>query len=437
VTGRSKPRWDLRWTIVALLFAATAISYIDRQTLAVVAPVLREELGISNVGYAQILSAFLFAYTVMQAVTGWLIDRLGTRRGFAIIMAWWSTAAVLHAFGDGVASFSVYRFLLGAGEAGSWAACVKAVSEWFPHKERGLANSLWSAGVSAGQVLSVPLVAWVTVTMNWRYSFVITGLFGFIWLLAWLRIYRQPPHPAADDRLSPQDLRGRQEAAQAPPVRRIPYLRLLGWRNVWAMFLARVLADPCIWFYNSWIPEYLKQRAAFSMADIGRYAWIPFLTMGIGVLSGGVISDFLCRKGLKVVPARFAVMAAGALLMVPGVAAAFELPVGMIFLAISIATLGFGLWAPNMMTLHADAFPNQVVGSVTGLSGVGAGLGGIAFTMWTGWVVDNFGFGPVFVAVGIIPLLAFAVLYSLFDRKLADDIAAGRVTALAPARATD
>ncbi|MGH8168427.1 MAG: MFS transporter, partial [Woeseiaceae bacterium] len=400
-------RSNLRWAIVALLFAATAISYIDRQTLSIVAPVLREDLGISNVGYAQILSAFLFAYTIMQAATGWLIDRLGTRKGFTIIMAWWSVAAILHAFGDGVVSFAIYRFLLGAGEAGSWAACVKAVSEWFPPRERGFANSLWAAGVSAGQVLSVPLVAWITVTMDWRYSFIVTGLFGFVWLLAWLKIYRQPDRLAGEKVLPGDDLRQRQDAGLAE---RIPYLSLLRSRNVWAIFLARVLADPCIWFYNYWIPEYLKS-VGYSMVEIGKYGWIPFLTMGIGILAGGVLSDFLCRSGTRTVPARFAVMAVGALLMVPGMVAAFELPAGTIFLAISVATLGFGLWAPNMMTLHADAFPNQVVGSVTGLGGVGAGLGGIAFTMWTGWMVDNFGFGPVFVAVGIIPVLAFAVLY--------------------------
>lgn len=423
-------RSNLRWVIVALLFAATAISYIDRQTLSIVAPVLREELEISNVGYAQILSAFLFAYTIMQAATGWLIDRVGTRKGFAIIMAWWSVAAILHAFGDGVVSFAIYRFLLGAGEAGSWAACVKAVSEWFPPKERGFANSLWAAGVSAGQVLSVPLVVWITVTMDWRYSFIVTGLFGFVWLLAWLRIYRKPDRLPGEIALSADDFRQRQNAGH---VERIPYLSLLRSRNVWAIFLARVLADPCIWFYNYWIPEYLKS-VGYSMVDIGKYGWIPFLTMGIGILMGGVLSDFLCRTGMRAVPARFAVMAVGASLMVPGVLAAFELPAGMIFLAISVATLGFGLWAPNMMTLHADAFPNQVVGSVTGLSGVGAGLGGIAFTMWTGWMVDNFGFGPVFAAAGIIPLLAFAVLYLLFDRKLADDIASGRVTTLFPAK---
>ncbi len=404
--------------IVGLLFAATAISYIDRQALSVVAPVLREELGITNVGYAQMLSAFLLAYTVMQAVTGWLIDRLGTRTGFALIMIWWSVAAVLHAFGDGVVSFSIYRFLLGVGEAGSWAACVKAVSEWFPPKERGFANSIWSAGVSAGQVVSVPLVAWITVTMDWRYSFIVTGMFGFLWLLAWLRFYRNPP---LREQVSSPGAVAEATRGRGLSLPKISYLSLLKSRNVWAIFLARVLADPCVWFYNYWIPEYLRRDVGLSIAEIGQYGWIPYLTMGVGVLLGGPASDLLCRTRMKVVPARLTVMAAGALLMAPGALAALDLPTGTAFAVISIATFGFGLWAPNMMTLHADAFPNRVVGSVTGLSGSGAGLGGIVFTMGTGWALDTLGFAPVFIAVGSIPLLAFVVLYVVLDRKAAED----------------
>lgn len=421
--------------IVGLLFAATAISYIDRQALSVVAPVLREELGITNVGYAQMLSAFLLAYTVMQAATGWLIDRFGTRTGFALIMGWWSVAAVLHAFGDDVVSFSIFRFLLGVGEAGSWAACVKAVSEWFPPKERGFANSIWSAGVSAGQVVSVPLVAWITVTMDWRYSFIVTGMFGFLWLLAWLRLYRSPPR--GEPGFLPRVAAEAQERKPSPP--KITYLSLLKSRNVWAIFLARVLADPCIWFYNYWIPEYLRRDVGLSIAEIGQYGWIPYFTMGVGVLLGGPASDLLCRTRMKVVPARLTVMAAGALLMAPGVLAALHLSTGAAFTVISIATFGFGLWAPNMMTLHADAFPHRVVGSVTGLSGVGAGLGGIVFTMGTGWALDTLGFAPVFIAVGSIPVLAFVVLYIVLDRKAAEDVQAeaeGTLVRPAPTTAT-
>jgi len=293
---------NFRWVIVLLLFAATAISYVDRQVLTVLAPTLRDQLQISNTGYATLLTAFLLAYTFMQPVTGWLIDRIGTRLGFALIMAWWSIAAGLHAIAGSVASFAVLRFLLGAGEAGSWAACVKAVSEWFPQKERGLATGLWSAGVSAGLVISVPVVAWINLTLGWRWAFLLTALVGLVWLAVWLRLYRLPgAHPVVTD----EELRHIGEDVVAPTRQRTPYISLLRSRNVWAVIGARVLADPWVWFYYFWIPEYLTRTAGFTMADIGKYAWIPFAAQGVGIVLGGAFSDLLCRRGLSAYSTRW------------------------------------------------------------------------------------------------------------------------------------
>lgn len=241
-----RPIANFRWAIVALLFAATAISYVDRQVLTVLAPTLRDNLGISNTGYASILTAFLLAYTFMQPVTGWLIDRIGTRLGFALIMAWWSAAAVLHAFGTSVATFAACRFLLGMGEAGSWAACVKAVTEWFPRRERGLATGIWSAGVAAGLVVSVPIVAWVSLTLGWQWAFILTGVAGFAWLAVWLWMYRQPQSHSA---VTAAELRHITDDAPAPVAEssRVGYSRLLRSRNVWAVIAARLLADPWVW----------------------------------------------------------------------------------------------------------------------------------------------------------------------------------------------
>lgn len=406
---------NFRWVIVLLLFAATAISYVDRQVLTVLAPTLRDQLQISNTGYASILTAFLLAYTFMQPVTGWLIDRIGTRLGFALIMAWWSLAAGLHAIAGSVASFAAFRFLLGAGEAGSWSACVKAVSEWFPQKERGFATGLWSAGVSAGLVISVPIVAWINLALGWRWAFILTGLVGLVWLALWMWLYRLPgAHPAVTE----EELRHIGDDVAAP-AKRTPYLSLLRSRNVWAVIGARVLADPWVWFYYFWIPEYLTRSAGFTAADIGKYAWIPFAAQGVGIVLGGACSDLLCRRGLSVISARLTVMLIGMLLMTAGIAAAFELSIIIIFAGISTAMLGFGLWAPNMMSLCADAFPRDAVGSVVGLGGMGAGAGGMVFTMATGWTLDTYGYAPVFLAAGAIPLLAFAVLFTLLERPKA------------------
>lgn len=406
---------SFRWAIVALLFAATAISYVDRQVLTVIAPTLRDQLAISNTGYASILTAFLLAYTFMQPVAGWLIDRIGTRLGFAVIMAWWSAAAVLHAFGTSVATFAVCRFLLGIGEAGSWSACVKAVSEWFPRRERGLATGLWSAGVSAGLVISVPIVAWISLTLGWKWAFVLTGLSGFAWLAVWMWVYRLPrEHPA----VTPSELRHITEgAAAAEETTRVPYLSLLRSRNVWAVIAARMLADPWVWFYYFWIPEYLTRSAGFTAADVGKYAWIPFLAQGVGIVMGGLLSDVLLRRGMAAVPARLTIMLIGMLLMTPGILAAFDLNIVIIFAGISSAMFGFGFWAPNMMSLCADAFPRNAVGSVVELSGMGAGIGGMLFTMLIGWTLDRYGYPPVFIAAGAIPLLAFVVLLLMLDRR--------------------
>lgn len=378
-----RPIANFRWAIVALLFAATAISYVDRQVLTVLAPTLRDNLGISNTGYASILTAFLLAYTFMQPVTGWLIDRIGTRFGFALIMAWWSAAAMLHAFGTSVATFAACRFLLGMGEAGSWAACVKAVTEWFPRRERGLATGIWSAGVAAGLVVAVPIVAWVSLTLGWQWAFILTGVAGFAWLALWLWMYRQPQsHPA----VTAAELRHITEDAPALAAEssRVAYSRLLRSRNVWAVIAARLLADPWVWFYYFWIPEYLTRSAGFTAAEIGKYAWIPFLAQGVGIVLGGFLSDQLLRRGVRAVHARLTLMLIGMLLMTPGILAAFDLDIVIIFVGISSAMFGFGFWAPNMMSLCADAFPRNAVGSVVGLSGMGAGVGGMLFTMLVG-----------------------------------------------------
>lgn len=396
------PDNHVRWSIVGLLFAATTISYLDRQTLAVVAPVLRDELGISNFGYARMVFSFLLGYTLLQPMSGWAIDRIGARRGFAIIMAWWSAAAMLHAFGRGIVSFSALRFLLGVGEAGSWAASVRATSEWFPPAERGLANGIWGAGTSAGLIVSVPMVAWLTVRFGWRSAFVVVGMTGFVWVAVWLILYRQPGRAAT-----------LADGPSAPAAAR--HLELLRSRPVVALIAARMFADPVVWFYNAWVPEYLRRQAGFSFVEVGQFGWIPFVGQAVGIVLGGVLSDRLCRRGRGAVAARMAVMRAGAVLMAAGALAAVPLHVVFSMAAITVAVFGFGLWATNMMSLCGDAFPPNQVGLVTGLSGIGAGLGGMVYTLLVGWMVDRFGYAPVFVMSGLLPMIAAGLLYALLD----------------------
>jgi ACS family hexuronate transporter-like MFS transporter len=305
------------------------------------------------------------------------------------------------------------------GQAGSWAASVKAVAIWFPKEQRGMANSVWGAGTSAGLVLTVPLVASLTVWWGWNWAFLITGVFGLLWTIVWWLVFRLPEeHPritTSELELLKRDVKGdaRDEKVKPPS-----FATLLRWRNVWAMILARALADPIAWFYHYWTPEFLRRSENFSMTDIGRYAWIPFLTQTIGILIGGTLSDLLLRKGMPPTRARLTIMLAGMIMMTAGLLAAFSLPIVVVFSGISLATFGFGLWAPNMMSLCGELFPRNVIGSVTGLSGMGAGLGGVALTLATGWMVEQFGYSPVFVTVSIMPLLAFAVLYILLKPEI-------------------
>lgn len=397
-----------------MLTLAMVISYVHRQSLSVVAPVVRDELGITNTGYSEILSGFLIAYTLMQAVTGWMVDRLGTRRGYAVVMLWWSLASALHSIANSVTSFTVLRFLLGAGQAGSWGASVKAVREWFPRSQRGFANGIWGAGTSLGLVATVPLVASLTLWIGWRGSFVLTALLGILWLIPWWLLYRPPAdHPL----ITHQELKFIESEPEESLSKPVPFLTVLRWRGVWAVILARFFADPNAWFYHFWLPEYLNREGGLSLGQIGEVGWIPALTQTVGIVLGGYLSDRLFRGGRGLKQARLRIMLLGMCLMTAGLIAVFPLPLSIIFSGISLATFGFGLWAPNMMSICGEAFPRSAVGSVTGLSGFGAGLGGTTYTLLIGFLVDNAGYSPVFLLVGATPLLAFAILYLLLPQQ--------------------
>ncbi|HZP02348.1 MAG TPA: MFS transporter [Terriglobia bacterium] len=409
-----KPVNNLRWWIGGLLFLATAINYIDRQTLSVLAPLLREKFGMSNTDYSAVLTAFMLSYTVMQSGFGRIMDRLGTKRGFSLAIAWWSVAAVLHALANSARQFGFCRLLLGAGEAGNWPGGVKAVAEWFPAKSRALAIGFFNSGSSLGAVTAPPAVAWITLEWGWRAAFVFTGLLGFLWLAAWVTVYHQPrSHP----RISPAELRLIQESqstrpdsvssALAPGER---WLTLFGHRQVWGLVLSRLLADPVWWFYVFWLPEYLTRERHFNLQMIGYFCWIPFLTGGVGNFAGGWLSGHLIRRGRPVLASRGIVMFLSAAIMVAGIPAVLTRDSFLSLALISVATFAYSCWAVNILTLPADLFPSARVASVSGLSGTGGAAGGMAFTLLIGYVLDRFSYLPVFVAAGLMPLMAASII---------------------------
>ena len=398
----------LRWWIAALLFLATVINYIDRQTLSVLAPVLRDEFGMSNTDYSRIVSAFMLAYLIMQAGSGRIMDWVGTRRGFALTITWWSIAAMLHAGARSALSFGVFRFLLGLGEAGNWPGAVKAISEWFPARERAFAIGFFNSGSTLGAVIAPPLVAWLALTYGWRNAFLLTGSLGFFWLVLWLILFRLPHEHRWLRKSELEHIRKGQQDDQA--AQRIPWIQLFSYKQVWGLVLSRMLSDPVWWFYVFWLPNYLKGERDFSLAMIGYFAWIPFLAADIGCLAGGAISGYLIKLGLPVLRARKAVMFVSALLMMSGIPAVLVEDANVAVALISVATFSYSMWAANILTLAADLFPQQVVASVCGLSGTGAATGGMVFTLIVGAVVDRFSYLPIFVAAGVMPLLAFGFI---------------------------
>lgn len=409
----SKPG-RMRWGIASLLFLATVINYVDRQTLSVVAPVLTKELNISNTQYADILTAFLFPYTVMYVISGWLCDRWGTRRALAVFMAWWSAANALHALARTAFGLGVFRFLLGLGESGNFMAAEKAISEWFPAKERGVANGLVNAAAATGAIISPPLIAWMTLQFGWRYAFVLTGLLGFVWLAVWLVMYHLPEeHP----RISKAELEyiavGR---LQKHGHAKVAYRELLRMPEVWGLLLARIFADPVWWFYLFWLPKYLSDVRHFSLVEIGLFAWMPYLAADLGSLCGGWLSGRFIASGLSPVGARVRTMTPLALLMPIGIAVNY-LPAGPAIAMVCVVAFLHMAWKTNLMTMTNDIFPTNIVGSAAGVVGLGSGLAGLISTPLVGRIVDWFGYSGVFWVMGLQYPLAMGIVWWLVARQ--------------------
>jgi ACS family hexuronate transporter-like MFS transporter len=410
---RAMKTGNLRWRIILTCFLATTINYIDRQCLSVSAPAISKQFGFSNADYSSIIMSFLIAYTIMQAVSGRIIDKIGARLGMTLSVLVWSIAGMLHSLANGLWAFRIFRFLLGAGEAGNWPAATKVVSEWFPARERGLAVAIFDSGSSLGGILAPPLVIAITLHYGWRMAFVAAGLLDFLWLGLWLRVYRRPEeHPRISSRELEMITTSRR-AEQENPGPRVRWISLLRISAVWGVILGRALTDCCWWFYVYWLPKYLSDARGFSLAEIGMFAWIPFVAVDFGNLSGGWLSGHFLRRGWTLNAARKTVMAIGVVGMVAGLPAGFTSSARLCLFLVAVATLSYSAWATMMLTLPTDLFESSAVASVSGLSGMGAGLGGIVFTWIIGRVADKFSYRPIFVAAGLLPLLAIVLVQVL------------------------
>ena len=404
----------LRWYIAGLLCLTSALNYLDRQTLSVLAQTIQTDLHITTVEYARITSAFLLSYTIMYAVSGRVIDALGTRRSLLIFVSGWSVANALHALARTALQFSFFRFLLGAAEPANFPAGVKAVTEWFPVRERAMAVGIFNSGTAIGAALAAPVVAWLALQWGWRSAFVIGGALGAVWVVAWLGLYRLPrQHPW----LGAEELRwiedGVPPPAQAPA--RVPILQLLGLRETWGCILARMLTDPISYLFMFWIPKFLQQERGFDLAAVGRYSGIPFIALAIGNLVGGAAPGFLNRRGWTINRARKSVMGAATLVM----------PVCMLLItqvrnpAMAIALVSLAMFchaAWGNMTLTSEVFPTHVVGTVSGFAGAMGGLAGVISQQAIGWTVQNVSFTPVFAVSAVLYPAAFGVVCLMIRR---------------------
>lgn len=389
---------QIRWYIAGLLFLSSVINYVDRQVLSVVAPVLTKELQISPVGYANILQAFLIPYTLMYIGSGFLVDRWGAKKSLAIFMVWWSTANMLHGFARGTLSLAFFRSLLGIGEPGNFMAGFRAISEWYPPKEKAFVNGLLNGGAAAGAILAPPIVAWLSINYGWRMAFVATGALGFLWLAAWLWVVPSSP-------------------VVVETTKKEPWLKLLALRDTWSLLLPRFVSDPVWWFYLFWLPKYLADQRGFTMVEIGLLAWMPYLAADLGALAGGMWTGWLVKRGTPVVKARAIGMWPFALLMPLSVL----IPAASTTVALSIICLvafAHMAWKTNLQTVTNDIFPLRVVGSVSGIIAFGSGLGGSLFTSLTGWVVQSVSYDAIFYLMGFLHPLAYLIFRYLQKSRL-------------------
>ena len=389
---------SLRWRIALLISAAIAISYFDRQTLPVAIKAIQRDIPISNTQFSQLQAAFLTAYALMYAGGGKLVDALGTRRGFLLIMVWWSLACASHGLAASSGFLLASRFLLGMGEGGGFPAATKAVAEWFQVGERATAMGIINAGTALGAVCAPPLIAMTLAHLSWRWVFFLSGAVGLAWVVWWVSVYHSPG----------------QAGSQAEPA--TGWLRLLTYIQVWGLVIAKFLSDAAWYFYLFWLPKYLYDARGFDTRQVGYYAWIPYAASGIGSLCGGWFSSRLIRSGLPLDFSRKLALGLSAGVM-PLAYFVTRVPVELAIVLFSVAFFGQQSWSTLVMILPADLFPRNAVGSVAGMVGFGGAMGGVVFGLAAGYLLDHgFGYGTVFGIVSTLHVAGFLVILATVRR---------------------
>jgi ACS family hexuronate transporter-like MFS transporter len=404
-----EPSPTLRWRIAVLVSAAIAISYLDRQTLPVAIKAIERDIPVTNQQFSLLQTAFLITYAFMYAAGGRLLDVLGTRLGFTIIMVFWSLACASHGLATSFGLLAASRLLLGAGEGGGFPAATRAVAEWFPVKERSTAMGIMNAGTAVGMVVAPPLIALMLSFTSWRSIFFVTGALGLAWTVWWRRDYFPPEeHPKLGD----EERAALQSVLDAPPGGKEArgWLQLLRFRQTWGLVAAKFLSDAAWYFYLFWLPKYLYDARGFDIKTVGTFAWIPPAAAGVGCLVGGWFSSYLLQRQLPLNRARKLALGASAFVM-PLILFVPSVPVAWAIALFSLAYFGQQSWSTLVMILPADIFPKSAVGAVAGLVGFGGAMGGVVFGQLVGYLLDHgYGYGLVFALAGSLHVVAFATI---------------------------
>src|SRR5947209_9732551 len=411
----------VRWIVVVLLFSATAINYIDRQMIGLLKPTLQREFRWDENTYADIVFYFQFAYAVGYIFFGNIVDRIGARFGYAAAFIIWTAAHMLHAAARSVTSFAMVRFMLGIGESGNFPSGLKAVTEWFPKKERALATGLFNAGSNIGAIITPFIVAVLTVSYGWRGAFIITGIVSLLWLAAWLALYRRPRES--------KQLTGAElayiESDPADPIAKFPWLHVLRAREAWAFAIGKFLTDPVWWMFLFWLPDFLHKRHGLDLTTFGPPIAAVYLISDIGSIGGGWLSSHLIHRGWTINAARKTTMLICALAVTPIFFAQYVDSLWIAVAIISLAAAAHQAWSANLFTLASDMFPRKAVGSVLGIGGTAGAVGGMLFALFIGGVLEKSGnYTLIFLVSGSVYLVALLIIHLLSPRlaeaKVAD-----------------
>lgn len=383
--------------MISFAFYATVLNYLDRQLLSFVkaSPDFQQTVPVSDELFGVLNACFMGAYALANGLSGPFIDRVGTKIGYAACMVWWSLAGIAHIFARGAFSLGACRVMLGLGEAGNWPAAAKLVGEWFPSRERALASGIFNSGASIGAIISPLLIVWMVNTWGWKSAFVVMGALGLVWAAAWWAVYRTPT-----------------PATAGPPPPRIPAGRLIRTRFVAVFTLAKFFMDPVWYFIAFWFPSFLSKvhGVKFTLQDMGWKSMIPFIAAAVGNVAGGAFTGWLIRTGMPVSRARKTGAAVFGLMMLSMIPAIFTTHVGLAIALVSLTAFGYAGFLANTLAFPAEVFPTSASASVWGLASVGSGIGGMIFSYLSGYLVERYGYTPVFIGYGIMPVIALTLI---------------------------